>query len=263
MLIIKSTFRKKLLAWSSAAVLAATAGPFMSNLAGFSDIASAQAQTGSGQGGQGGQGGGGAGQGQRGPGTGSDRGQGQRGPSADSDARGPRYQGGTESRRPPQGTRGGRPVWAQEGIPEVELGRLNVARAPTHVLEKAFWEALANFNSTSSATLYSMTAEAFAAYVQANYATVVRIDSPLENLALFQDIRVDSRTQLPGVTPASAIDLAAIFLGSASDKNIPITTNTVLAVNTILRLPTLSAADLQTLAQKADAVRLAILAGHG
>jgi hypothetical protein len=37
--------------------------------------------------------------------------------------------------------RGKRPVWAQEGLPEVELGRLNAARAPDHVLTRALGEA--------------------------------------------------------------------------------------------------------------------------
>ncbi|MCW5859887.1 MAG: hypothetical protein KIS63_16435 [Caldilineales bacterium] len=213
-----------------------------------------------GSGGHSGQGGPPAGKG-GGSTAGGPKGSGQGGPSADSDAKGPKYMGG--ERRPEPGSRGGKPVWAQEGIPEVELGRLNVARAPAHVIEKAFYEALANFDPTKSAALYSMTAEQFAAYVQANYATVVRIDSPLENLGLFQDIRADGQTQLPGVTPASSLDLAAIFLGSASDKTIPITTDTVKAINTILKLPALSDAEVAAIATKAEAVRLAILAGHG
>lgn len=212
------------------------------------------------QGGQG-KGGQGAGGGKGGPGgSGPTAPSGKGGPSADSDAKGPQYKGGGKAA---PGTQGGKPVWAQEGIPEVELGRLNVARAPSHVIEKAFYEALANFDPSKSAALYSMTAEAFAAYLQANYATVVRIDSPLENLGLFKDIRADGQTQLPGVTPASALDLAAIFLGSASDKNVPISADTVRAMNTILALPALSDAEINSLAAKADAVRLAILAGHG
>ena len=70
-------------------------------------------------------------------------------------------------------------------------------------------------------------------------------------------------TQLAGVTPASALDLAAILLGSASDKTITVSNDTVFAVNTILQLPTLSDADLAILAAKAEAVRATILKGHG
>jgi len=44
-------------------------------------------------------------------------------------------------------SRGGRPVWAQEGIPEVELGRLNMARAPAHVLMRALDEAVLRFDA--------------------------------------------------------------------------------------------------------------------
>lgn len=236
------------------------------------------------QAGQGGQGGQQGGQ-QRGGGTTTPRAaaptdQGQRGPSADSDARGPRYGGSEQGQRPEQGSRGGRPVWAQEGIPEVELGRLSVARAPSHVIDKALAEVLTNWSTLGTtvltltaagqptltmtvAQLYSLPAEQFANIVKTYYSTVTRIDSPLENLALFQDVRVDSLTQLTGVTPASAIDLAAIMLGSASDKTITVSSDTVLAMNTILQLPTLSATDLATLAAKAEAVRVAILEGHG
>ncbi|MCA9465058.1 MAG: hypothetical protein KC643_06390, partial [Nitrospira sp.] len=42
---------------------------------------------------------------------------------------------------------GGKPPWAGGAIPEeVELGRLNVARAPEHVLEKARQEVYASFD---------------------------------------------------------------------------------------------------------------------
>ena len=106
-----------------------------------------------------------------------------------------------------------------------------------------------------------MTAEAFAAYVRPiTQPSCARL---AENLGLFKDVRADGQTQLPGVTPASALDLAAIFLGSASDKEVAITADTVRAMNTILSLPALSDAEINSLAAKADAVRLAILAGHG
>jgi len=261
----------------STAVLALAVGIAISPAASgaFGD-GSAYAQSDAGRGGQGYRGGAGAGGGAGG--GESDRG--QRGPSSDSDSVGPRYQGGEQSRRPPEGTRGGRPVWAQEGIPEVELGRLSVARAPGHVIDHAFTEVLSNWTTLGStvltltaegqptltmtvAQLYSLPAAQFANIVQTYYASVLRIDSPLENLALLRDVRVDNVTQLTGVTPATPIDLAAIFLGSASDKTIPITTDTVIAINTILGLPTLTTQQIADFAAKAEAVRLAILSGHG
>ena len=78
------------------------------------------------------------------------------------------------------------------------------------------------------------------------------MNSPLQNLGLFRDIRTNGTTQLPGVTPASTLDLTAIFLGTASDKTMPISTDTVTALNAIMGLPALSEADVATLAAKAE-----------
>jgi len=158
--------------------------------------------------------------------------------------------------------RGGGKPWAREGIPEVELGRLNVGRAPSHVLARAEQEALAT-HSEAMAALYNLPAEQAAALLQARFADVERFDSPLQNLALYKDVMTFGVTQLPGVKPASQLDLAAIFLGSASDKTVPISEDTVTAVNTILGLMEMEPADRATLAEKAEIVREGILAGHG
>lgn len=156
---------------------------------------------------------------------------------------------------------GGQPVWAQEGIPEVELGRLNVVRAPGNVLDHAVAEALSNLSS-AQADNYSLSAEQFAALVATDYDNVDRIDSPLENIGLYRDL-MKSGSIPPGVNPATTLDLAAILFGSASDKTIPVTAERVLAINTILGVPALSDADTQVLANKANAVRAGILTGHG
>ncbi len=284
---------------------------------GLTGTAYAQNQSGSGQGGghQGGsgQGGGGQGGGGLGGGSGVTHGSGQRGdgtstaPSGSGsgqtvtqghygqggstgeetgdegtseDKKGPNFGGGDDSRKPVPGTTGGRPVWAKEGIPEVELGRLSVARAPANVLNHAFTEVTTNWATTGTtvmtltaagqptltmtvAQLYSLPATEFARIVQTYYSTILRVDSPLENLSLLKDVRTTGATALTGVTPVSAIDLAAIFLGSASDKTIPVSVDTVTAVNTILQLPALTTAQTAELAAKAEAVRVAIDAGHG
>ena len=158
--------------------------------------------------------------------------------------------------------RGGGKPWAREGIPDVELGRLNVARAPAHVLARAEQEALAT-QSADIAALYNLSADQAAALLQTRFAEVERFDSPLQNLALYKDIMTFGTTQLAGVEAASQLDLAAIFLGSAADKNVSITADTVSAVNRILGLMEMEAADRATLAQKANLVREGILAGHG
>lgn len=143
----------------------------------------------------------------------------------------------------------------------MELGRLNVSRAPSHVLNRAASEAVAEFDPAMAA-LYGMDAEAAANQLSAHYGDTPRMDSPVQNLAMYRDLLTFGQTELPGVTPASQLDLAAIFLGSASDKTIPITEDTVTAVNTILGLEPMSAQDTATLATKAEAVRVGIETGH-
>lgn len=211
--------------------------------------------SGSGSGGGGGEGAGGAG----GGGPSGDAGggpSGAGGPPADSEGRGPQagQAGPADS--------GGKPAWAQEGIPEVELGRLSVARSPDQVLDRALAEALANWDP-SMATVYGMTAEEFAAYAAANWETLTVYDSPLQNLALLDSL-MDGALNLGelGVTPASTLDLAGIFLGVASDKTIEITTDTVIALNVIMDLG-LDATEVETLAEKAEAVREGVAEGHG
>lgn len=197
----------------------------------------------------------GAGKGQGGVPKGPGAGSGQGGPGDDSEAKGPRAQ------KPEPGTQGGMPAWAGDAFPEVELGRLNVARSPQHVLDRSLDEALKNWDGTME-SFYELTAEAAANLLETQYDSVVRIDSPLENLALYQELLADGVTQLPGVTPSSVLDLAAIFLGSASDKTLPVSDDTVKAINIILGI-TMTPADEATLADKAEDVREAISTGHG
>jgi len=182
----------------------------------------------------------------------------------DSDKRGPKYMGGENANKPGDGdVRGGKPAWAQEGIPEgVELGRLNVARAPEHVLLRQYDEAFGEWDSDMLA-LYALSAADAAALLEDKYDSVVRYDSPLMNLALYKDVLFDGESALVP-TPASAGDLAAIFLGSASDKTVEVTVGTVEAINLILgvNLDYLGITAAQ-LAEKAEAVRDAIETGHG
>ena len=127
------------------------------------------------------------------------------------DKKGPRFGGGENARKPGEGATGGRPVWAKEGIPEVELGRLSVARAPASVLKHAFDEVTANWSTIGPtvmtltaegqptltmtvAQLYSLPADQFAHIVQTYYDSIVRINSPLENLSLLKDVRINNTT---------------------------------------------------------------------
>jgi hypothetical protein len=64
-----------------------------------------------------------------------------------------------------------------------------------------------------------------------------------------------------GVTSSPEV-LAAVFLGTASDKTIEISPETAYAVSTILGYE-LSEAQSQALAKDAEDIRAAILEGHG
>ena len=158
--------------------------------------------------------------------------------------------------------RGGSKPWTREGLPDIELGRLNVARAPSHVLARAEQEALVGHTENMS-MFYSLTAEQAAVLLKNRFSEVERYDSPLQNLALYKDIMTFGVTQVPGAKPASQLDLAAIFLGSAADKNVTINAETVAAVNKILGLVEMNSEERAILAAKAETIREAILAGHG
>jgi hypothetical protein len=209
-------------------------------------------------GGHGGSGGGGHEDG--GSGGGHDKGGGAaaggRGPQSDSDSdESPR------GRRGGAAGSGGKPVWAQEGIPEVELGRLNVARSPDHVLDRAYAEALSSFGPEVAA-FYSLDLATMERELSTNWDNVQFIDSPLQNLALMRDA-LDGESVLRDVGIATDNGtLLAVFLGTASDKAVPVTTETALAVSAILDQP-LSAAAAAALAEDAERIRQAILAGHG
>ena len=201
------------------------------------------------QGGANGQGGTGTGQG--GAGTG------QGGPSTDSDAKGP--QAGAPS---DAGSGGGKPTWAQEGIPEVELGRLSVARSPDQVLDRAYVEALASL-TPEMISFYSLSFDDLIENLSLNWDGISFIDSPLQNLALLKDALDGTSVLVTDKDVTNDTDtLLAVFLGIASDKTIPISADTVIAVTTILGTP-ITGADAVALAAEAEAIRIAVLAGHG
>ncbi len=211
---------------------------------------------GPGDGGHGSGGQGAGGQGSGGQGAGNQGGAvGPRGDDPDSDGRGPQY-------GKPGGDQGGKPVWAQEGIPAVELGRLNVIRSPDHVLARALAEVLVNFDPDTTAYLYEMDAFDFAQEIKVKWDEIAMVDSPLENLALLEELWSTGSTSLPTVDPASQIDLAAILIGCASDKNIPVSDDTVIALASIVGVD-LTHAAIDAIALKAEEVRIAVLEAHG
>ena len=187
-------------------------------------------------------------------------GSGQGGPGVDSDAKGPRYMGGTSSQRG-SAARGGKPVWAQEGIPEVELGRMNVIRAPAGVFDRQLAEAFTAI--TADATLldfYKMTVADFQDPTL-NLDNVLRLDSPLANLALLKDLLADGKIEVAGQTLPLTTDLQAILLGSASDKTVAIVPDSVTAIYTIIGVDP-ATYDATAIAAAADVVRTKILYDH-
>lgn len=201
---------------------------------------------GQGQGDQGAQ----SGQGNQG---GQDQGQG--GPGDDSDGVGPQSGGPSDD-----GSGGGRPAWASEGIPEVELGRLSVARSPDHVLDQAYDEALLAIGDM--ADFYNLSLDDMITELSLNWDEITLIDSPLQNLAIFRDA-LDGGIDLSayGITN-DTFTILAVTLGVASDKTLPITADTVYALSVIFDMP-MSEADSFALAAAAEAIRIAVLAGHG
>ena len=205
-------------------------------------------EAGAGQGGKGDNGKQGEGAGEGG------QGQGQGGPSADSEGKGPKAGSAGANG-------GGKPVWAQEGIPEVELGRLNVARSPDQVLDRALAEVLVGL-TPEMVSYYNLTLDDAITALSLSFDTVVFVDSPLQNLALLKDL-LDGTSVLTDNGVVNDVDtLAAMLLGAASDKTVPISVDTVIAVTTILGTPVTGDAAV-ALAAEAEAIRIAILAGHG
>ncbi len=171
-------------------------------------------------------------------------------------------QGGNDDGQGSKGGSGNRPVWAGEGIPEVELGRLNVVRSPSHVLDRAYEEGLASFTA-SMAEFYNLPLDQAIAKLRTEFETAEFIDSPLQNLALLRDA-LDGSSVLNDLEEVENTNetLMAMFLGTASDKTIPITPEAAYSVALILGYE-LSQASSTALAADAEAVRQAVLEGHG
>lgn len=132
-------------------------------------------------------------------------------------------------------------------VQEVELGRSNVTRAPSSVLEHSLEEALSKLDGLTLTT--DMVTESGMLVVDG-----ATIDSPLENLALYQALLLASDTNNDGVlemsvdysgesgsgtytflVPASVqLDLAASLLAAGSDKTASLTVDRVATVSDFL-----------------------------
>jgi hypothetical protein len=206
------------------------------------------------------------------------------------DGQPPRYGGDPEhSRKPGSATQGGRPQWASQEL--TDIGRLNVARAPEDVLLRAKDGGLDEISG--DLTFYTNVAAILAKYdlsTEDGFNAAVsevalllrsdptRVDSPLGNLAFYQDLisdgiiaRTDGTVVLDAtdLTQDQLYTLAAVFLGSAADKTLTVTADTVHAIDVIFEFEAtttppenLDVAQDTTLALAADAVREAIQTVH-
>jgi len=114
-------------------------------------------------------------------------------------------------------------------VQEVELGRLSVGRAPSKVSDQALDEALSKLVAATTITLDNA-----GRLVIDGTST---IDSPLENLALYEAYMTDG--SLTGVTLPAGFDPAAL-LGAAADKTGEITVDLLVYQNTILDVNTVN-----------------------
>lgn len=128
----------------------------------------------------------------------------------------------------------------------VDIGRLNVGRSPTRILDQRLDEAVSNINEADSISL-----DASGRLVFTIDGEDKTIDSPLENLALY--VTIMTTGTIPDVTDPSKFpeDLAnlvdgtltmddvldaASFLAGATDKTVPISVDKVAYINLIVGL---------------------------
>jgi hypothetical protein len=170
-------------------------------------------------------------------------------------------QGGSAQGGGGEGGMDSRPSWAGEGIPEVELGRLNVARSPDHVLERAYYEALATL-SPEMIAFYNLSMDNMLDQLVNNWDGISFIDSPLQNLAILEALMSGETSPAALGISNDSMTLAAVALGAASDKNVPISVDTVIALSVIMDMD-MTPQQVADLAAAAEAVRQAIVEGHG
>ncbi len=146
----------------------------------------------------------------------------------------------------------------EEGAPvdptlaqEVELGRLNVGRAPTKVLDRRADEVIALLNAATG-----ITTDAAGRLVLTVDGEQKTIDSPLENLAMY--LALTTTGSIPGVDPISgefsfltdgvitAEDLAAsaAFIAGATDKTGVMSVDEVAYLNAFLGINLDSSGDV-------------------
>lgn len=136
---------------------------------------------------------------------------------------------------------------------EVELGRLNVGRAPSKVLDRRADEVIALLNDATALSL-DPAGRLVITTVDADGVEVSKtIDSPLENLAIYVALMTDG--SIPGVADLPGTDFdfmvdgiystedlnaSTAFLAAATDKTGVFTTDEIAYINTFLDVNTVT-----------------------
>lgn len=128
-------------------------------------------------------------------------------------------------------------------VQEVELSRLNVARSPDKVTDRALEEALAALNSATDVTTDA--AGRLVVMLDGEWKT---IDSPIENMALYLALMDDGNIEgltnpvvasafanlVDGTMTAADLQSAAVLLAATADKFTTLTLDAVMYVNNLL-----------------------------
>ena len=131
-------------------------------------------------------------------------------------------------------------------VVEVELGRTNVGRSPTKVLDSRLDEVVANINSATAVSI-----DASGRLVLTIDGEQKTVDSPLENLAIYEALMTTGT--IAGVTDPSKLSSVAYlvdgtktlddmkaatsFLAAATDKEEALSVDEVVYLNTMLGIP--------------------------
>ncbi len=139
-------------------------------------------------------------------------------------------------------------------VQEVELGRLNVGRAPTQVLDQRADEVISMLEDASE-----ITTDAAGRLVLTIDGVQSTIDSPLENLAIY--VALMTSGSIPGLTPEDVagtdfdflvdgtydsrdMTAAASFLAAATDKSSPFTADEIAYIDAFLGINTQTVGDV-------------------
>jgi hypothetical protein len=143
-----------------------------------------------------------------------------------------------------------------------------VVRAPVNVFDRQLAEALKTLDVDATSLYTTAELAAVIAAIRAEDPSFVRVDSPLQNLALLKCLLEDNAIGANVVTVDSAAEfttLAGLLIGSAADKTIPVEPATVYALTKIIekKEPTLPfGVTIEQVAAAAEEVRQAVLFAH-